>query len=246
MPLSIAYRLKRIHLIFFLVSILFLLISAGGVHAQTIDLSGEWLSKEGLHFKAQQSGNTISLIGTSSEPLWGGITALTGTITGKTFSGRQYLMAYGCRGLDNTVPATGTVSENTIAVNFTNWRYEKDNCVRLTDKDFADTETYTHTANRSPAPTAASITKPTPSPTTPNINSSPVPKNTPVPIPAKAETRKSITPVVIATLAALGLVLAVLVRFSFINKTTATSIYNKVKSQLEQMLDNLKPSSKSK
>ncbi|MDP3973752.1 MAG: hypothetical protein Q8P92_02880 [Candidatus Daviesbacteria bacterium] len=113
---------------FFIVGLFLFL--ATSVFAQTINLGGTWTSEAGYSFKAEQSGDSISLIiEAGKNPKVIGTAGLTGTIKGNSFVGRVYETADDCPNLGTYIPATGIVSENTIELTYDAPKYYPDGCV---------------------------------------------------------------------------------------------------------------------
>src|SRR3989344_8604904 len=113
---------------FFIVGLF--LFFAFSIFAQTINLEGAWTSELGYSFKAEQSGDSISLIVEAGKnPELIGTTGLTGTIKGNSFVGQVYETADDCPNLGTYIPATGIVSENTIELTYDAPKYYADGCV---------------------------------------------------------------------------------------------------------------------
>ncbi|MBI2595107.1 FecR domain-containing protein [Candidatus Daviesbacteria bacterium] len=113
----------------FLIIHLFLFF-ASNIFAQTINLDGTWTSELGYSFKAEKSGDSISLIVEAGKnPKLIGTVGLTGTIKGNSFVGKVYETADDCPNLGTYIPTTGIVSENTIELTYDAPKYYPERCV---------------------------------------------------------------------------------------------------------------------
>lgn len=97
-------------------------------------LNGLW-EGYGYRFKAIHNENSLilTMVGTNKE-------IVKGTLSGNTFSGTQWLEAKGCPNLEKTVPASGTVSNNTISLKYRSITYDTSSCTpnnSNTEKDFS-------------------------------------------------------------------------------------------------------------
>lgn len=112
------------------------------------DLNGSW-SGFGYYFKAQQSGNSITIIATDGDIK--GKVSLEGAITGNTVEGRQILIAKGCPNLEKYVPARGTISPdgNSINITYKNLEFDPGKCVDLPGNEFTETGSYTKVSSPS-------------------------------------------------------------------------------------------------
>ena len=132
--------MKKLFLFSF-VSLFLALLTASVVNAVP-DLNETW-SYDGKPFESQQSGNSISIKGED------GIIVFTGTITGNTVEGKQYLTADGCPDLNKYVPASGTISEDgtTITSTYTSLQYDTSGCFDLPGTEQEYTISYAKTSS---------------------------------------------------------------------------------------------------
>ena len=121
--------MKRPNLLTPLFTIGLFLFFVSRVFAQAVNLTGTWVSEMGYSFRAEQSGDSISLTveaGKNTNLI--GKVGLTGTITGNSFVGQVYETAEDCPNLGRYIPATGTVSENSIELTYDAPKYYPDGC----------------------------------------------------------------------------------------------------------------------
>src|SRR3989338_5991915 len=120
------------------------------------DLNKRWSDGQS-EYKVQLEGNNITLISTVPKiPRAAGIPNLAGTITGTTFTGKQYLVADDCPNLDGYVPAKGTVAPDgsSITVTYNTIDFHSETCVEIAGSESEVTSTYAlaSAANTSPTP----------------------------------------------------------------------------------------------
>ncbi|MDO8583060.1 MAG: hypothetical protein Q7R51_00845 [bacterium] len=132
----------------------------------------ELWSDGGRDYSVQRDGNNITLTALKpKQPRAAGIPSLVGTISGATFTGKQYLLADGCPNLEGYVPASGTVSAdgNSVKVTFTSSDFFTASCT--VNRSFEDSITYTKTsAQNSPTVTLQPSLSPTPTEAPLNLN----------------------------------------------------------------------------
>lgn len=89
---------------------------------EQVGLNGLW-EGYGYQFNGRHSGNSLILISTTNSR-----ETVKGTISGNRFTGSLYLEAKGCPNLDKTVPVNGTISDETLTLNFSSVTFKKETC----------------------------------------------------------------------------------------------------------------------
>lgn len=132
-----------------------------------VDQNERWTDGN-YELKAQHTGNNITITYvTGALPRYVGVPALTGTISGTTFTGTKHLIADECPSLDWDTPATGRVSAdgNSIRVTFTNNNYHSETCETIANSEHEDSRTYTKISPQNTPTASVPTVKPSPTPT---------------------------------------------------------------------------------
>lgn len=141
-------------------SILLIPFKVSSAEENTIE---RWKSGLEAEYEVQRSGNQITFtrvkIRSSAPKRIIGTTALTGTISGTTFTGTAHYFTDECPpSLDRNIPANGTVSEdgNTITVNFDSMLYDPETC-QDSGKTNPHSATFTRISSSSITPTSNNV-----------------------------------------------------------------------------------------
>lgn len=122
---------------------LFFLFSAAPTYA--VNLEGEWLVGN-LKLKAEQSGDTFSLIIIDDDPKvakYRGIAELKGTISGNAFIGEKYTYHPECPNLDGYRESRGTISNRMIKTTSLFLTYDTEACTLDAGSETEVKDTYT-------------------------------------------------------------------------------------------------------
>lgn len=119
-----------------------------------LNLNGAWttVNEKGTSFtfSGRHTGNSLNLqITDVSDDIIKdsiGKTSLSGTLSGRAFSGTQILIPYvpKCLGKYFNTDGTGTVAADgsSITISFTNFRYDTDTCAKISGTEFQGSVTY--------------------------------------------------------------------------------------------------------